>query len=498
MSATLDWAEYAARAFEPKPPRRWATPGAMAAHLDSSTRQTPALDLLDRELVDCLDGDNERLMFFMPPQEGKSQRVSRRTPLWLLEHDPTLRIAIVSYELETAVRWGREIKRDIDLHPDLGIRLRKDSSAAGRWETEQGGGVYCVGIAGALTGRPVDVLIIDDPLKDRAAAESKTMRDRCWDFWENVAKVRLSSRGRVVVILTRWHTDDLAGRLEKNEPGEWRVVRIPAIAEDDDPLGREPGEELRSAQARKPGYFRQLAKSLSSYVWTSLFQQRPTQASGGIFLRGDWRFWEPTRDGIRVDDLEVMLRDCHRFITMDLATSTRTSADWTVAAAWAVTRHGDLVLLDRVRERVPQTDHMKLLEPLRQRWLNRYDTVWIESRMFGSTLVYSLGRKGLPVRELEADADKLTRALPYADLVSTHRVHVPKNAPWLDQWLDEHADFPNVTHDDQVDVGAYGARVLLAHWAAPAGENEAEERRLRAVSAAASSEQDVDLMIAQW
>lgn len=467
---TAQWLEFAARAFEPPPPRRWPSPGAMARELDPATRQTPALQLLDRELVDCLDGDNERLMFFMPPQEGKSQRVSRRTPLWLLAHDPTLRIAIVSYELETATRWGREVKRDIEMHPELGIALRKDSQAAGRWETEQGGGLYCVGVAGALTGRPVDVLIIDDPLKDRAAAESKVMRDRCWDFWENVAKVRLSSRGRVVLILTRWHNDDLAGRLERNEPGEWRIVRVPAIAEDgSDALGREPGEELVSAQNRKPGYFHKLSSSLSQYVWLSLFQQRPTAAEGGIFKRGDWRFWQPGADGkvLVVDGHPFPLIDCMRFVTIDLAASLRTSADYTVAAAWAIPPTGDLVLLDRRRARVPEMDHAEFIAPLRQRWLSPYDVVHVESRILGSTLVYALGRAGVPTAELKADSDKLTRALPYAGLVRQHRVWLPAEAAWLDEWLDEHADFPNATHDDQVDVGAYAARVAIAHWLPP-------------------------------
>src|SRR5436305_2916115 len=128
-------------------PRRWATPGAMAVELEpQTTRSTPALDLMDRELADWADGTNPALMIFCPPQEGTSQKISRRTPAWLLSHDPTLRIAIVSFEQERAVRWGRDIKRDVETHPTLGIELRPDSKAAGRWHTKQGGGVYCVGI----------------------------------------------------------------------------------------------------------------------------------------------------------------------------------------------------------------------------------------------------------------------------------------------------------------------------------------------------------------
>lgn len=230
---SVSWAEVCAQAasrFAPRV-RQWATPGAMATDLDPAHRQTAALDLIDRELVDLFDGDgHDRLMVFMPPQEGKSQKISRRTPAWLLSHDPTLRIAIVSYAANKAERWGRQIRRDILAHPQLGITLRADSRAAGRWETEQGGGLICVGIAGGITGEPVDVLLVDDPVEGRAEAESETYRERDWDWWESDGSTRLSSRARVVVMMTRWHEDDLAGRLRVREPGDWRVISIPAIA----------------------------------------------------------------------------------------------------------------------------------------------------------------------------------------------------------------------------------------------------------------------------
>lgn len=471
--------EHAARAFEAKP-RRWPTPGDMALELDPLTRQTPALDVVDEAIVDTIDNDDapDKLIVCMSPQEGKSQRVTRRAPLWMLQHDPTLRIVIVSYEADIAVRWGRQIKRDIEENPDLGLTLQEDSKAAGRWETAQGGGIYCVGIKGAFTGRPADVLIIDDPLKDRAEAESQLARDRCWEFWENVAKVR--SR-RVILVMTRWHSDDLAGRLITKESADWRVVSIPAIAEsDDDPLGRKPGEEMISAQTdkvRPRGYFRKLKDQLSAYVWLSLFQQRPTAAEGNIFKRGNWQYWENLGDGrLQVGDQQYTLADCFRFITIDLASSTKTSADYTVAAAWAITLGGDMLLLDRVRERVPETDHMMLVEPLRRRWLGPFDVTYVESRMFGTTLVYNLGRKGLPVSELQADTDKLTRALPYAGLVRQQRVYLPRHASWIDVWIDEHAEFDKGRHDDQVDVGAYAGRVAIAHWIPPETAAETHER----------------------
>lgn len=458
--------------------RRYPTPGALALDVDHATRQSPVLELLDRELVALIDDPDspDRLMFFMPPQEGKSQRTSRWLPSWLLAHDPTLRIGIVSYELESAVRWGRAIKRDLEGNPDLGVRLMRDSRAAGRWETTRGGGLVCVGIRGALTGKPIDVLIIDDPVKDRAAAESKVLRAQAWEFWEQVAELRLSSRGKVVLIMTRWHEDDLAGRLMKNAPDEWRVVSVPAISEGkDDPLGRPEGVELVSVQGRKPGYFTKMAAKMARYAWLALFQQRPSALEGNLFRKGDWRYWrhddaphavgQPVLLGVEATHRD--LRDAFRFITVDLAASTRTSADYTVAAAWGILPNGELLLLDRVRDRVEDSGHWDLIRPLRERWLGPYDTTYVETAMFGTTFVYAAGQSGIPLEPLIADRDKVTRAMAAAPLVKQHRVHLPADAPWLDEWLEEHAEFPTGAHDDQVDVMAYAARVALAHWTPP-------------------------------
>ena len=222
-----DFMTLAADKAEGRTALTFLTPGDLAAHLDARTVQTEALDLLDQHLVDIAERRLDRLIWTMPPQEGKSQRISRIFPLWLLLQNPDTRIAIVSYEADIARRWGRAVRNDIKAHPELGIAVRHDTSAAHEWQLEgHDGGIVTTGIGGALTGRPVDVLIIDDPVKGRAEADSATYRETAWTWWTETGSTRLAPNAPVVLLMTRWHQDDLAGRLLTSESAEeWTHAR---------------------------------------------------------------------------------------------------------------------------------------------------------------------------------------------------------------------------------------------------------------------------------
>lgn len=412
-----------------------------------------------------------------------STKISGWTPLWRLAADPTLRIAIVSYSQNKAERWGRWLKRMIEGHPQLGIRLMADSRAAGRFETEQGGRVICVGMEGGITGEPVDDMYIDDPLRGRAEAESATYRERAWEWWESNGATRLSARGRVVLMLTRWHADDLAGRLQQEEPGEWKVLRIPALRRPELPTIRgndgasvyNPGGELISVQNRRPGYFKELKAKRSGYVWRSVYDQDPVAAEGNLFHRTDFRYWQPlpiNRDhhdvlgGQRVRlpeaNADIYLGDYWRFITVDLAASTRASADFTVASVWCLVGDGNLILLDRVRQRLEEGNHWTAIQPLTQRW--QALDVFVEKGFIGTTMVIDATRAGMRVRPVDPDKDKITRAIPATHRVAAHLVWFPAEAEWLDDACDELAGFPSWAHDDFVDTLAYAVRVTAANW----------------------------------
>lgn len=468
--------ELAAQLFEP-PRRRWASPLDMACELDPTLRRTPALDLINRTLVDVADGREDRLIVSMPPQEAKSTTISRWYPEWLLSQvDPNLRIIMISYSDEIARRWGADVKRDfetfdgLDGSVDLGVRLRADSRAAGRWQVEgHKGGMFCAGVAGSVTGRPAELILIDDPIKDLEQAQSPKYRERFQRFWQGVAVPRLGPGARVVLVQTRWHEEDAAGWLIQNEGrredgGRWRVINIPAQAEDNnDPLGRTPGEYMISARGDRD--WAGIRKSVGEYVWAALYMGRPAPAEGGLFKRMWWRYYSRVGDRLHIGGRDRDLRDCWRFATIDLAASTRTSSDYTVISAWARTIDGDLVLLDRLRARIGEGDHFKHARPLVERW--RLDTVFVEATQHGLTLTREAASAGIPITPLIAEADKFSRALPASAWVSAGRVWLPAGANWLGEFVDECSAFPNAAHDDQVDTLSYAVRVAVTRWSPP-------------------------------
>lgn len=440
--------------------RTWDTPGTMAADLDHRTVQTPALDLIDSELVRLADSTDGRLIISMPPQEGKSQRTSRRFPLWMLTQNPDCRIAITSYAHPVARRWGRAIRDDIEQHPELGLIVRPDMSAQHEWQLAgHDGGVFAAGVGGALTGRPVDLLIIDDPIKDREQADSSIYRDRVWDWWTDVASTRLSPGAPVVLILTRWHEDDLAGRLLAAEDADrWRVVNIPALAEtDNDPLGRAPGQWLTSARGRTDDQWESIRRQAGSRTFAALYQGHPSPPAGNIFARDAWSWydrpcWLESDGGARwVSDGQVIQ-------SWDLAFKGTDHSDWVVGQVWQ--RDGaTLRLLDQARGRWTFTETCRQIQQMTARWPQATAKL-VEDKANGPAVIDALGNLVPGLVPVTPQGGKEARANVVQPLVEAGNVHLPSFAPWVTDLVEEAAGFPHAPHDDQVDALTQGLTYL--------------------------------------
>jgi predicted phage terminase large subunit-like protein len=318
-----------------------------------------------------------------------------------------------------------------------------------------------------------------------------------------VYDIQTSTGDFVAGNITVHNCDDLAGRLLKEEPDTWKVLRIPAVRDPNIPLVRgadgrsvyTPQGELISVQRRRPGYYLDLKTKRSMYVWNSIYMQTPVAAEGNLFHRADFRYWvgmgkdrshhDPTGGMmIEVDGVRRYVGDMTRFITMDLAASVKTSADWTVAAVWGITLDGQLILLDRRRERIGESAHWQLLAPLCGKWA--CPDVYVERGFIGTTLVIDATKAGIRVQPLTPEADKITRAIPATNRVRAHTVFFPAEAEWLDEWCDEIAGFPSWAHDDQADVFSYAGRIASAHWTPPAKDPD----RFRALEQMVKSDPD--------
>jgi hypothetical protein len=301
------------------------TPLDLAARYDHTTLRTPALEVVARALVDTVAARDGRLVVSIPPQEGKTNLL-RWLCCWLLVADPTRRVVFASYGAGLARTSGRVVRGLVETYGvDLGLAVAQDYADASDWSLAgHTGGMFTTGVGGSLTGRPADVMIIDDPIKNRQDADSETIRASLHEWWQSVARTRLAPGAPVIVVQTRWHEDDLAGR--RISEG-WPCVNIPAVADGDteDALSRPPGEHLTSARGRTPADWAAIRRDVGERDWAALYQGRPAPREGGIF-RQAWidqhRVIEPPaldRVEIAVDPADTGTGDAAGILVMGRA-----------------------------------------------------------------------------------------------------------------------------------------------------------------------------------
>jgi predicted phage terminase large subunit-like protein len=436
------------------------------------------------------------LAISMGPQEGKSTLVAFAFPVWLWLRNPDLRIMVISYDDETAVRWGRAIKEALAQHagddPLHGVRLHLDlragSEAVARLQLDGYlGSLTCVSLTGGISGKPADVIVLDDVVKDRRTARSAAFKKLWRAQWQTAITARLAPKSLVVMDHTRWAEDDPIGQQLAENGARWEYLNIPAVVETRadpntpqlgtpnkvraaDPLGRVEGEWMVSARGRTVAQWEKRRVDVGEPDFWALYQGQPYAAAGGLFKRRFFRYWEATGDRWRVripgrEGPDEDVRIAFRFLTVDLAASTRTSADWTVAAAWAVAGVGQLLLLDVARGQVSPEQHWDVVvAPLARRWMC---PIYVEGSQYGTDLVYSAAREGHVIHAVHPDADKYTRAVPAARRLGQGMILFPPSGHWVPDWEDELLAFPQGQHDDQVDVLSYAHRVVGEFWVPP-------------------------------
>lgn len=463
------------------------SPLAQALELDEAYRVVPHLSLLSDRLAlanaDRERGISRKVLVAMPPRHGKTEMISVYLPLWLLRRDHRLKIGIISHSPNLAATWGRRVRRMVERHgAQLGLSIAPDAGAVSEWETPEGGGVTSRSIGQALAGVGFNILIIDDPTRDFAAAHSAAARQSVWEWYTANATTRLEPPSLIIVVQTRWHEDDLTGRLlspeHEGDPGEWERIILPALASHDpakgetDPLGRAPGEPLLSPLVANEtpeqalARFDQLRRDIGSYAWASLFQQSPAPAEGAIFNVGWWRYWTLDPSKVTGDGRVVLLdpdalRGGRVLDSWDAAFKGSSSSDFVVGQRWA--RIGpDRFLLAQSRGRRSFTETISEMLDFFERGLgaNLSHQHLVEDKANGPAIIDVMRKKISGLKPVEPRGSKEARARSVTPEVESGNVYLPLppadgargEYAWVHDFLAEARSFPTGEHDDQVDA----------------------------------------------
>lgn len=390
-------------------------------------------------------GDMRRLMIFMPPRHGKSELASKKFPAWYLGRNPSRQIIGASYNSDLATDFGREV-RNIVNSPEyqqiFQTRLAQDSTAANRWNTSKKGAYVAAGVGTAITGRGAHLGIIDDPFKDREEADSENRREAVWKWYQSTFRTRLMPGGAILLIQTRWHDDDLAGRiLNSGGADEWEVLSLPAINDSGEALWPEwwPVSELEG-----------LRRDIGEREWSALYQQKP-QPDEGVFFKREWfQRYDTLPTGVRY------------YGTSDYAV-TEGKGDFTELSVWATDAQTGLYLVDNWSGQTAadtwierELDLIEKYQPLI--WAGEAGPIRKSVEPFQARRERERGvfcrREWVP-----SVKDKPTRARSFQALAAAGRVHLP-NTEAGERALDQLLRFPAGVYDDFVDTASLMGQLL--------------------------------------
>ncbi len=389
------------------------------------------------------EGKIKRLIINMPPRHTKSEFASFLLPAWMIGRKPNLKIIQTTHTTELAVRFGRKAKTLMDMPEYKEVfttRLREDSQAAGKWETEQGGEYYAAGVGSAITGRGADLLIIDDPHSEQDAMNIDAL-ERAYEWYTSGPRQRLQPGGAIVLVMTRWNVKDLTGALLKDtgnvKSDKWELIEFPAIL----PSGKAVWPEFWKLEELEG-----VKSSISLQKWNAQWMQNPTSEEGALIKREWWRKWE--KDFI--PPLEHVIQ------SYDTAFMKKETADYSAITTWGVFHNNEdsgpqLILLDAVKDRFEFPELRRIAYQQYQYW--QPETVLIEAKASGLPLTYELRKMGIPVINYTPSKgnDKHTRVNSVAPLFESGQIWAPVDKEFAQEVIEECAAFPYGDHDDLVD-----------------------------------------------
>lgn len=417
------------------------------------------------------------IILTVPPQHGKSMSVTEAFPSWYLGKYPEKRVIIASYNSEFATKFGRKNRDKLERYGKevFGLDLQQKPRTDTRLYTTKGGELLSAGIMGGITGNPADLIVLDDPVKNRQEADSETYRERMWEEYLNSVKSRFSADGYMILILTRWHEDDIAGRIIERESWATEVIRFPCEAEEEDVLGRSPGEPLFPEIGKDSDWMRDFK---STYVndpsegglraWNALYQCRPSTLEGNMFQRIWWRYWVPRSWSLTENLVRIQLPDGkydtvspvhlpdsfdQQMQSWDLTFKDKGVTVDNVAGGVFGTLGSRIFLLDSVYSPMSFVQTLSAIETMSKAH-PKATLKLIEDKANGEAAYSMLQYKLHGIVMVNPQGSKWERANAVSPIVEAGNVYLPhpKLFPWVNALIDQMSSFPNAAHDDYVDM----------------------------------------------
>lgn len=383
----------------------------------------------------------------MPPRHGKSFLISEYFPAWYLGKNPYHNIISTTYSQDLSYDFGRKVRNIMgtDTYRAIfsGINLSEDSSSAKRFHTNKGGAYYGVGVGGPLTGRGGDLIIIDDPHKNRQEANSEVVRRNIHSWFDSTLYTRQAPNAVFILVQTRWHEDDLAGKIISENTGDWEVINMPAINEEDEALWPERFDI---------DTLKEIRKTIGRYEFESLYQQHPTPQEGGIFKNHWWRYYDSLPQ--RFDKI---------IQSWDFAVKNKDGSDYTVGLV--IGKYGpNKYLLDMVRDKLDFPAACHAVVSTTNKWPKASKKL-IEAKANGPAVIQALTNQIAGLIEVEPQGDKIQRANAASPEVESGNWYIPNPnaAPWVNDFLHEMGSFPNGKNDDIVDAFSQAENELRGH-----------------------------------
>ena len=413
------------------------------AHIASGRKWKPyrAMRFIAEYIQHALQMGGQRIIVNIPPRHGKSELISHWLPTWFLDWHPHKNVILTSYGANLATDWSRKVRDEIRENDNVWAEIgRKDT--ADDWRTTHGGGMRAAGVGGPIIGFGADLFLIDDPYKNREEAFSETHREKVKNWFNGTVYSRLEPDATVILIMQRWHENDLSGYLLNEHTDKWWHINLPAVAEGNDLLGRSVGEAL-IPERYDAEILERIKEAVTSVPWAGMYQQRPAPEEGNIILR-DWfeyyMAYPPEMSGI-VASWDMNFK--------------KEGQSWCVGQAWYQkgSRHW---LLDQVRGHWDFTTALRKVIRFHNSCTDRWGSVketLIEEAANGIATINTVKGHMPRVKAIRASKSKMERLSNAAPSVECGDVLVPHQsiAPWVDGFVNELVTFPNGP-DDQCDA----------------------------------------------